>query len=124
MCSMNTNPASPPDSPGGLGAFALGAIILDLRRPGDVMLVRRAMFGDWPIPDATRAALVKQLPAALAYHNLKTTRSTRKLIRLCQLGVSMEAQDLADETGKRSGIPGLPRRRRPEKRRPRHERTT
>ncbi len=126
MDEPNENTSNPRICRGGWGESATS---IDLRRPGDVQLVLRAIANGWDVPQAMCDAICDQLDSALEFYRLemerRPLRAVMQFIKLVKLFLAMEAENALARYPGRKTFPGLPRRRGPEaKRRPRRRRRT
>jgi hypothetical protein len=64
---------------------------LDLRKPGDVALVRRAVVNNWPVAQAMRDAICDQLGDAVE------AAKDRQVIKLAWLAIMMDARNRRDD---------------------------
>jgi hypothetical protein len=94
--------------------------VIDLRRPGDLNLVHRAIVNGWDVPEAVRNQISAQLhPAIEAAETIpQAGRRNRRLLKLSKVLTLMEASNLIAQGAPKSSFPVL-RRRQAEKRRPR-----
>ena len=103
---------------------------IDLRKPGDLALVNRALVNGWDTPQPVRDAICDQLgPAMDGYVTAMRTqptasgrhRATQHVINLTVLTLKMDATGLIARGCSRTSFPYL-RKRYPEKRQPRRRR--
>ena len=93
--------------------------IIDLRKPGDLNLVYRAVLNGWKVPQHTRNQISEQLdPAMDHYQQAGDPRSTRRLIKMANMVLLMDVQNMVD-AGERRSMHPIGRKRYPEERQPR-----
>ena len=69
--------------------------IIDLRKPGDMNLVHRAVVVGWPVSQSIQDQVSSQFEAALEHYSSAGTASGQKrLIKLCKMAIAMQARDL------------------------------
>lgn len=115
-----------PNLPGGTGGPAPAShartTSIDLSKPKDMLLVRRAVLNGWhtsqPVQDQIVSQLVPAINTYLARGKAGHLRSMTRVVKLAQLGMQMDATHRITNGCPRSWFPFL-RKRYPEKRQPR-----
>ena len=93
--------------------------IIDLRKPGDLNLVYRAVLNGWKVPQHVRNQLSEQLDQAMDhYQHAGDPRSTRRLIKMAKMVLLMDVSNRVD-AGERKSLHPIGRKRYPEEREPR-----
>ena len=92
---------------------------IDLKKPGDLNLVYRAVLNGWKVPQHTRNQISEQLdPAMDHYQQAGDPRSIRRLIKMANMVLLMDVSNRVD-AGERKSLHPIGRKRYPEKRQPR-----
>lgn len=110
-----------PNLPGEFGDSAPASAI-DLRKPGDLNLVYRSVLNGWAVPQRTRDHVSDQVIPAMNYYLSKINsdaRSGQRLITLCRLLLLMDCRNRIDDGEPKGQFPCI-RKRRPDRRTPRH----
>jgi hypothetical protein len=104
---------------------------IDLRKPGDVVMVLSSIANRWDPPPEIRQAICDQIVGAIEHYEQKmaeakaegrdATRLQRQLLKVVKLTVAMDAENhIAHNPAiKRLIGDAMPRRRYPERRKPR-----
>jgi hypothetical protein len=95
---------------------------IDLRKPGDVDLVNRAVVNGWDVSQPIRDQICDQFDGALdgALEGIREHRLARhvtRLLKLVRLMIKMEARNMIDDGHAKSSFPYLRKRTRDKRQR-------